>query len=124
MAYVRTSKNGEPRVLPLTDTTVTELARHHRRTPSTLVFESPLRPGRPMCFESAFRRAVADAQITDFRFHDLRHTAASYLAQSGASLLEIADVLGHKQLSVVRRYAHLSVGSKAALVGRVLGSIR
>lgn len=124
LAYVHTSKNGEPRVLPLTDTTVTELARHHRRTPTTLVFESPRAPGKAMCFESAFRKAVADARIEHFRFHDLRHTAASYLAQSGASLLEIADVLGHKQLAVVKRYAHLSVNSKVALVGRVLGAIK
>lgn len=48
------------------------------------------------------------AGITNFRFHDLRHNAASYLAMSGASLMEIADFLGHKTLAMVRRYAHLS----------------
>ena len=46
--------------------------------------------------------------IHDFRFHDLRHTAASYLAMNGASLAEIAEILGHKTLQMVKRYAHLS----------------
>lgn len=123
IAYIDTSKNGEPRVLPLTANLLAELARH-RRGPERPVFESAKHPGRPMQFEAAWRRAVANARVEDFRFHDCRHTAASYLAQSGASLLEIADVLGHKQLAVVKRYAHLSVNSKATLIERVLGSIR
>jgi integrase len=41
-------------------------------------------------------RGQLDAGLIDFRFHDLRHTTASYLAQNGATLLEITDVLGHK----------------------------
>lgn len=123
VAYVATSKNGEPRVLPLTKPLIRELLRF-RRDPERLVFESPRIPGKPMAIEMPFRRAVADAKLQNFRFHDLRHSCASYLAQSGASLLEIADVLGHKQLAVVKRYAHLSVDSKAALVQRVLGGIR
>jgi len=44
----------------------------------------------------------------DFRFHDLRHSTASHLAMKGASLVEIAEVLGHRTLHRVRRYAHLS----------------
>ncbi len=46
--------------------------------------------------------------ISDFRFHDRRHTTVSMLAAQGASLLEIADVLGHKTLAMVKRYSHLS----------------
>jgi site-specific recombinase XerD len=45
------------------------------------------------------------------------------LAQYGAMLLEIADVLGHKQLDVTRRYSHLCVEHKSKLVQRVLGGI-
>ena len=40
--------------------------------------------------------------------HDLRHSAASYLAMNGASLAEISEILGHKTLQMVKRYAHLS----------------
>ena len=55
-----------------------------------------------------WENALRVAGISEFHWHDLRHTAASYLAMSGASVVEIADILGHKQLSMVRRYAHLS----------------
>ena len=52
--------------------------------------------------------AVTKAELEDFRFHDLRHTTAPYLAQGGATLLEIAAVLRHKTLTMVKRYAHLA----------------
>lgn len=63
---------------------------------------------RPFDFRKAWIAALKQAKIEDFNFHDLRHSCASYLAMNGASLLEIAEVLGHKQVEVVRRYAHLS----------------
>ena len=122
-ALVGRGKNGEPRVLPLTDLVIAELRRHAgRQNPYALVF-SRYDPAKPAQFSTAWRRAMALAQIENFRFHDLRHSCASYLAQSGASLLEIADVLGHKQLDVTRRYAHLTVDTKRQLVQRVLGQI-
>jgi integrase len=52
--------------------------------------------------------ALNEAGIADFHWHDLRHTAASYLAMGGVSLVEIAKVLGHRTLAMVARYAHLS----------------
>jgi integrase len=57
--------------------------------------------------------------IRDLRFHDLRHTAASYLAMSGATLAEIADVLGHRTLQMVKRYAHLSQQHTSSVVLRM-----
>jgi integrase len=51
------------------------------------------------------------AGLADFRWHDLRHSCASFLAQQGASLLEIGSVLGHRSSSVTRRYAHLVEGA-------------
>ena len=63
--------------------------------------------------------AVEAAGIEDFRFHDLRHSAASYLAMNGATLAEIAEVLGHKTLQMVKRYAHLSDQHTAAVVERM-----
>jgi len=47
--------------------------------------------------------AMRKAKLENFRFHDLRHSTASYLAMNGASLLEIADILGHKTLQMVKR---------------------
>ncbi|MFQ5444059.1 MAG: tyrosine-type recombinase/integrase, partial [Nitrospinales bacterium] len=49
----------------------------------------------------------------------LRHSAASYLAMSGASLAEIAEVLGHKTLQMVKRYSHLSEAHTASVVSRM-----
>jgi integrase len=56
----------------------------------------------------AFELAVEGAGIEHFRFHNLRHTAASRLAMRGRSLKEIQEVLGHKSFSMTLRYAHLS----------------
>jgi site-specific recombinase XerD len=57
--------------------------------------------------------------LVDFRLHDLRHTAASYLAMQGCSLAEIAALLGHRSLEVTRRYAHLSTGHLQGLASRL-----
>ena len=122
-ADVCTRKNGEPKVLPLVPAALEEL-RRVQGAPSALLFASRLKPGVPYNFEEAWRAALKASRIAKFRFHDLRHTCASYLAQNGASLLEIADVMGHRQLAMTRRYAHLTVDSKASLVNRILGDIR
>ena len=63
-----------------------------------------------------YLRALVNANITDFHFHDLRHTAASYLAKGGASLLEIATILGHKTLAMVQRYVHLTLNHTASVL--------
>jgi len=121
-AYVSTTKNGQPKVLPLTDSVIRELQVFNKND-SHLIFESKVKRDVAYCFTKPWKKALEDAEIKDFRFHDLRHSCASYLAQSGASLLEIADVLGHKQISVTKRYAHLCIEHKSSLINRVMGSI-
>ena len=66
--------------------------------------------------------ALESAEIEDFHFHDLRHTTASMLAAQGASLLEIADVLGHKTLAMVKRYSHLVVEHKTKVIERMIAA--
>ena len=66
-----------------------------------------------------FSSALKKAEIEDFRFHDLRHSAASYLAMNGATLAEIAEVLGHKTLQMVKRYAHLTEQHTSKVVERM-----
>lgn len=66
--------------------------------------------------------ALRAADISGFRFHDLRHTTASMLAAQGCSLLEIADVLGHKTLAMVKRYSHLVVDHKAKVIERMIAA--
>ena len=121
-AYVATTKNGQPKVLPLTDSVIRELQLFNTKD-NSLIFASKVKCEVAYCFTKPWKRALEDADIKDFRFHDLRHSCASYLAQSGASLLEIADVLGHKQISVTKRYSHLCIEHKVSLINRVLGGI-
>jgi integrase len=121
-AYVKTTKNGQPKVMPLTNDVVTELSKF-RDQETEYIFNSELKPDRPMCFTKQWIKALKLAEIEDFRFHDLRHTTASYLAQNGASLLEIAEILGHKQIQVTKRYAHLCIDHKAKLINRVMANI-
>ena len=73
----------------------------------------------PRDFDRCWRETLAAAEIADFRFHDLRHTAASYLAMHGATLAELAEVLGHKTLQMVKRYSHLTEQHKRSLVDRM-----
>jgi integrase len=70
-------------------------------------------------FRKAWERAIKVAKVDNFRFHDLRHTAASYLAMGGATPSEIAEVTGHKTLQMVKRYAHLSDAHISGVVDRM-----
>ena len=88
-----------------------------------LIFNSSIKPTKTYEFRKEWIKALRRAEIDDFRFHDLRHTCASYLAQNGASLLEIADVLGHKQIQMTKRYAHLCVSHKQKLIEEYFGVI-
>lgn len=123
VAMVDRTKNSDRKALPLTPAVVEQLKRF-RAAAGSLVFASKHRPDQAMSFEPAWRKAMRDAGIRDFRFHDLRHSCASYLAKNGATLLEIADVLGHRQIGMTRRYSHLTTHHKASLVNRVLGGMK
>jgi len=121
-AYLHDTKNGDRRVLVLLPPVLDELGRFKPKdctTSSALVFRSRLRPSQPYSTPKVFNEAVEAAGIKNFRFHDCRHCTASYLAQAGASLLEIADTLGHRQLRMVQRYAHLNTSSRRNLINRV-----
>ena len=120
-AILRQTKNNETRVMPIVSHAM-ELLREHRkvrRLDSDLVFPHPFDPSRPWNFESLWRKSKKAAEIEDFRFHDLRHSAASYLAMGGASLAEIAEVLGHKTLAMVKRYSHLSDSHVSGVVEKM-----
>jgi integrase len=123
VVHIGQSKNGDPKALPLVPAAVEQL-EEFRGSPGALVFPSRLRADKPMAFESRWSEALTAAGITKYRFHDNRHSCASYLAQNGASLLEIAAVLGHRQISMSQRYSHLSAGHSSALVDRVFGAFR
>jgi integrase len=122
-ATVLETKNGDPRVLPLVGKALEALRalKLQGSAKSPWVFPQPSEhPSGPYIhFDGAWRDALEAAGLTGFRFHDLRHTCASYLAAQGASLLEIADVLGHRSMSMVKRYSHLASGHKTTVIEKM-----
>lgn len=109
------TKNGDNRTVPLAATAVQVLVEWKKG-------KLPVGPVFPMTVHDVnipWRAARAAAGLHDFRFHDLRHSAASYLAMSGASLMDIAAILGHKTLAMVKRYSHLSEQHTTAAVDRM-----
>jgi integrase len=78
-----------------------------------------LKGRQPISIRTAWDNAIDTAKVDNFHFHDLRHSCASYLAMNGATLAEIAEVLGHKTLQMVKRYAHLSEQHTLSVVERM-----
>jgi integrase len=120
--HLGVTKNGEQRLLTLTQEAVEELMKYRKST--GYVFPLPRQPNSSFRnFDCYWKQALKEARVNDFRFHDLRHTCASILAMNGASLLEVKQVLGHKSITMTQRYAHLCVGHQQALTERVLGNL-
>lgn len=119
----RETKNGDDRSCPLPAIVVEEIKRLRASLPAIPIATARIFPAgkskRPESQMFAAEWRKVQAHFTAFRFHDTRHTAASYAAMAGASPLQIAEMLGHNTLEMVKRYAHLSDDSKRALVERV-----
>jgi integrase len=111
------TKNGERREVPLSAAADAVLARRWTPESAGYVFGSSNWNTHRTAWEAAVRRA----KITNLRFHDLRHTFASWLAQKGRPLKEIQEALGHKSLAMTMRYAHLSPDNLRAAVASLDG---
>jgi integrase len=123
VAMLGKTKNGDRRTLVLLPQLVDTL-RPFAGDRDRYVFGSVAsRYQVPASITSAWGDALARAKIRDFRFHDLRHCCASYLAQAGTPLNVIAEVLGHRKLDMSRRYAHLTTQTKAHAMRAALGAI-
>lgn len=85
--------------------TVTELLQSLKRK-SEYVFPSPKTGRKLYDVKRSFRRAVRKAGIKDFRFHDLRHTAATRMADAGADAFTLMKILGHSDIRMTSRYTH------------------
>lgn len=122
-AHLERTKNGSQRVLTLTNAVIQELMPFRQVGDAYLFPHTGKLRGPFVEFDHHWQACLVDAKIADFRFHDLRHSCASLLAKNGATLLEIADHLGHKTMTMVKRYAHLCTAHKAALTERIFGDI-
>lgn len=111
LRFVET-KNGQPRYVPVIGAAQGALQAQYERDPTKAgwVFkgwrdDAPANLDRP--WRAVRNAAMKDAPtLANFRFHDLRHTSASYLTMAGASLAEVAEALGHRTLVMAKRYSH------------------
>jgi len=108
------TKNGETRSLPLVSSAFVMLKERAkvRSLNDDRVFPPTTRARKSDCLDlrQPWDKAIREACIVNFHWHDLRHTAASYLAMAGVSLVEISKILGHRTMQMVSRYSHLSDG--------------
>src|SRR5882762_2904310 len=101
-------KKGKQRYVPMTS----ELAEEIRRYPAVIGEDRLFPPtsgdkSKRQRLAGSFNNLLARAQIRDFRFHDLRHTFASWYMMNGGDLYELAKLLGHSNIKMTERYAKL-----------------
>ena len=111
------TKNGDGRIvyLNMLASQAINFTIHDDARPTDCVFPSLT----PENVSVAFLRLCRKVGIADFHFHDLRHTAASWLRMQGADIHTVAQILGHKDLRMAARYQHLSPAFLADAVGRL-----
>lgn len=110
------TKNGERREVPINATLMETLRNLPRRIDGSYVFFDPKTHNPYKEVKTGFKSACKRAGIRDFRFHDLRHTFASQLVMAGADLATLKELLGHKDLTMTLRYAHLAPDHKKSAV--------
>jgi len=117
------TKNGSKRVVPLTEKLIEILQScpSYGSGQDENLFNSGVRSGlkRTMSIRKSFATALKRAEIKDFRFHDLRHTAASHIAMKGATQGELMVILNHRSPAMTRRYAHYSQQHIADLLEKI-----
>lgn len=101
---IRKSKSYLNRIVPINETVRSVLEKRARN--NEFVFPSPKTGGRLQDIKKGFNAARRRAGLFDFRFHDLRHTAATRMADKGADAFTLATILGHSDIRVTARYTH------------------
>ena len=110
----RTTKTDKKRFIPLNKKAIALLDTWHTKKGekvthiSGLVFPSQITGKRMTDIKRSWKTLVSRAEVTDFRFHDLRHDFASRLVMKGVPLIKVRDLLGHSSIEMTERYAHLN----------------
>ena len=124
------SKNGERRTIPLNQNALELLKRQHgsRSVETELVFPSGAQTRlNASNISRSLNRALEKVEMTNFHFHDLRHTCATRMVQAGVDLYKVQRLLGHKSPIMTQRYAHhypesLRDGVEVLDVGRAVST--
>jgi len=113
------AKSGKTRYVPLNDEALSTL-QHWQPSAEAMDWVFPAHDGgRMMSIKTSWKRVLKSAAIRDFRWHDLRHHFASRLVMKGVDLNTVRELLGHSDLSMTLRYAHLSPEHKADAVAKI-----
>jgi integrase len=105
------TKNGESRTVPLSTAAVQVLTALPRHISGVVI------PVHFFTLDAAFKRALARAGLVDVRFHDLRRTAITRMAEKLPNVIELAAVSGHKSLMVLKRYYRPTASELAQKLG-------
>ena len=115
--FVPTSKTGKSRHVPLAQAAMDVIAAIPRAEGAVYLFPSPKNPKRHLTtIKHGFQTARAAAGLHDLRIHDLRHSAASFMVNSGVDLFAVGKVLGHASVQSTQRYSHLANSTLLAAV--------
>jgi integrase len=119
------TKNGERRTVRLFGPAAQLMSDLYlqRQPGQVFFFPSPDDPRKPYDFRYSWEKTLEKAAIPNFCFHDLRHSAASYLAEQGATLADIKEILGHKSIQTTQKYTHLTESHTSGIVQRMNLSI-
>jgi integrase len=117
------TKNNKPRAVPMNPIVLQILTTLHEKDGSagknSFVFPSEKTGRRLNNIRHSFYSALRRAYITDFRFHDLRHSAGTRLADAGVHPRIIMEILGHSDLRTTQRYMHAIDSAKREAVARL-----
>jgi integrase len=102
------SKSGKARHVPISDGAMTVLGSLPRNVNTEYAFANPKTSKPFVSVFVAWNTARKSVGLSDVRMHDLRHSFASLLINSGRTLYEVQHILGHTQVKTTQRYAHLS----------------
>lgn len=112
--YVPTSKTGRSRFVPLAQAAVDVIGGLPR---GEFLFPNPRDPSRHLTtIKHGWQAARSAAGLPDFRIHDARHSAASFMVNSGVDLFAVGKVLGHANVASSARYSHLANDTLLAAV--------
>ena len=115
----QTSRNKRAGVIPIPDDLVDILKSRIAQSKSGYLFENP-NTGQPMRdIKKSFKKALKKAGIEDFRFHDLRHTFATYAMVKSKDIRGVQEILGHKNIQTTQKYTHVLAREKVNIVNGV-----